>query len=456
MSNHRFTLVLCVTAAALAAGLSGSVRAQESGGLPTAEADAAPPPDAWTLEICILTALENSPEVQVAAEAVVSAEAAVDSARSGRYPQVSADAEVGAGEPTSSGARSIAYGDIGLSVDWTAYKTGRLDAERQTRAELDAAHLDYYDAIQALVETVAVDYYAVLAANELVAVAEDGLKAARGHLHDVETRIAFGDSPEIDIHQAEEDVAQAEMDLIDAKSDARVLFARLRNVLGLDHTAEFGLARTAPDLEEALPAMSDAVATAYVNRRDIGASRATIRARRFALHQTEDARGPSFEVGASTGLAHDFSNGGSARWSLSAGMSWPIFDGGSRRASEDRARSSLRQAEASLRITELQVALETEEAIIELERATEQIAAAEKSLEAATAQLDAARKKLAANKGILLEVTDARAAYTSAGAALVRARFDRQVAVVALRRATGTLPIPSTPEPAPEGEPTGD
>jgi len=68
--------------------------------------------------------------------------------------------------------------------------------------------------------------------------------------------------------------------------------------------------------------------------------------------------------------------------------------------------------------------------------------AAERSVAAARARLRAAEARYRAGVGILLDVTDARAALSSAAANQVRARFDYQVARFTLQRAIGMLSLP--------------
>ena len=88
------------------------------------------------------------------------------------------------------------------------------------------------------------------------------------------------------------------------------------------------------------------------------------------------------------------------------------------------------------------MALQVESALIEIERTSERIKASEQAVTAATARLHSAEVKYREGLGILVEVTDARQSLTSAEAENVRARFSYQAALIALQRATGTLPLP--------------
>lgn len=407
----------------------------------------------WSLEQCIEAALRNNPQVTIARASVWSSEAAIERARSGRYPQVTLDASAAAGSSTSTTGTggTTASSSLGVDLSWTFWQTGRRDAVSQVRSELDSVRMDLEDTLQGLVEQVAVDYYAVLASRELVAVAEDGLRASEEQLASVTAQIAEGKVAEVEVFSAESDRASAELDLIDARTGEQLAVARLRSDLGLDHGDEMSVATGALESEWQPPTVDEAVALAEANRPNLLSREATIRAREYALERAQDQRDPSISLTGTGGLEPFAGARNRSRWSIGAKLSWSLLDGYSLRAQETQARASLRQATASLRQAGLQATLEVEQAYIELQRTEERIRAGEKSVTAAEARLAGARGRYAENKGILLEVTTARAAYTSASAALVQARFDRQVALISVRRATGTLPVPAV-EPAPEDQ----
>jgi outer membrane protein len=415
------------------------------------EQPVAPPPAvdaaAWSLEQCVEAALRNNPAVTMARASVWSSEAAIERARSGRYPQVTLDASAAAGSSAAGVGHSTASSSLGVGLTWTFWQTGRRDAVSQSRSELESVRMDLEDTLQGLVQQVAVDYYAVLASRELVQVAEDGLRAAEEQLASVNAKIAEGKVAEVEAFSAESDRAKAELDLIDARTGEQLTMAQLRNVMGLDHVDEMSVAPGTLDSQWQPPTVDEAIALAEANRPNLLSQEAAIRAREYALERAQDQRDPAVSLTGTGGLEPFAGARNRSRWSIGAKLSWSLFDGYSLRAQETQARASLRQATASLRQAGLQATLEVEQAYIELERTEQRIRAGETSVAAAEAALAGARGRYAENKGILLEVTTARAAYTSASAALVQARFDRQVALISVRRATGTLPVPAV-EPA--------
>ncbi len=402
-------------------------------------------PQPLSLTECILVALQNNPEIVSSQQGIIGARAGLTRARSSYYPQLSLNASEGM---TSGGGSAPGGSDwrneLGLGLSMTLWRSGRSANVAESRVELEVAELSHLNTMQALAERVATDYYAVLASQELVAVADAGVEAAQQHLHDVKTRIRLGAAAEVDIFAVEDDLARAELDLIDARSGVRSALARLKFTMGVAYTTDLQIAPAPMRVAEALPSLPEAVNSAMDKRPDVLASRGTIQARQYAFEQAGTRRGPTLELGGQYGQSYTDWAANDDSWNVLATASWPLFDGQATKADETSARAGVRRSRAALQLLLNQVALEVENALVEIDRTTERIKASEKSVAAARARLRAAEARYRQGVGILLEVTDARAAVTSAAASQVRARFDYQVALVALQRATGMLSLPGS------------
>jgi len=409
-------------------------------------------PEPWGLRECIDAALRNNPDILSSEQGIVMARAAVKRSRSSYYPQLSLDGSGGLGQGSVdaflggagfNAAAPLVRTDASLSATITLWRTGRREQVDERQAELASTEMQHINRLLQLAEQVAIDYYAALAAEELVAVADAGVAASQGHLRDVETRIRIGSAAGVDIYAVEDDVARSELDQIDAQSGTRSTLAALRFTMGLPAGTELQIAPVDAEPDEATPTLESALEIAAARRPDVLAARETIRARDFALEQADKARGPTIDV--TSGYTYSYSNWRSRNpsWDLlMARASWPLFDGRASEADEISARAAVSRAQADLRRLLNQVGLEVELALIDIERAAERVKATARSVAAADARLRAAESKYREDVGILLEVTDARAAATQAAADQVRARFDHQVALVALQRAMGALPIP--------------
>jgi outer membrane protein len=110
------------------------------------------------------------------------------------------------------------------------------------------------------------------------------------------------------------------------------------------------------------------------------------------------------------------------------------------------ARASRLRAEADLQRTINEASLDVESALAQAERARARITVTARSVAAAEARLRAAEGKYQEGVGILLEVTDARTAYSSALADQIQAEYDYRTALIAVQKALGTLAPPQAEE----------
>jgi outer membrane protein TolC len=398
-----------------------------------------------SLAECTAIALKHNPQITSADQGVVSARAGLTRARSSYYPQLSFDAVegfVGSDSPASPDGGTDRREDASIVLGQTLWQRGRRESIAQSKASLRAAEFDRTSTVQSLIEQVASDYYAVLAASQLVGVAEAGVSSAQSHLDQVRARIKLGDAAEVEVYPAEDDLARAQLDLIDARSNVRLALASLRNTLGISPGTEVQLAEAAPPEQAELPLLPQGLDTALARRPEVLAGQAAIDASRNSLKLAKIRRGPVADV--SGQYLHDYSEWALQErgWDVQLRASLPVFDGYATKADETAARASLARTEADYQRTINQVGLEVESALVEAERARERVTASAASVAAAEARLAAAEGKYRQGIGILLEVIDARVAVTNARASQVRARYDHQTALVAVQRALGTLAVP--------------
>ena len=255
-----------------------------------APADASGQPTVLTLEDCVTIALEHNPTILTSLQDIESSRAGVDRQQASYYPLLDLTAAVGPGTGISNSLLSGTVGggsgpDIRIeadaTLDMTFYRTGRRQGVEQAKATLASTELSHQDTIQRLVESVIVDYFAVLAYQELERVAEVGLEAAQSHLHDVRIRIREGAAAEVDVYEADEDVAQAELDLINARGNTRIGLAQMRYTLGIPPGAAFELAPSDWGDQEELP-RSRAPSTSLPSPARPGRRRHGVRARAYA------------------------------------------------------------------------------------------------------------------------------------------------------------------------------
>ncbi len=401
-----------------------------------------------TLEQCIITALQNNPQITISEQGVITAQAGLTRARSSYYPQLSLSATeaVSDGRFDAAGDGTQRQEEVDVVLRQTLWERGRTDSVAGSRAASEATAWGHAATLQGVVDRVAADYYALLAVQQLVGVAESGMESAQSHLEQVKARIEVGASAEVDVFPAEDDLARAELDLIDARSGVRLAAAALRNSMGVSQETEIELAPAAPLEGAETPSLGEALAVAQERRPEVLSSRASLRGSERSLKLAKIRRGPTADLSGEYDWGYTDWEARDGAWDLRLSLGYPLFDGYSTEADVVAARAGLRRSEADLQRTLNQVGLEVETALVSVERAWERVAASQKSVAAADARMRAAEGKYQQGVGIFIEVIDARTALTQAQASEVRARYDYRTALVALDRALGTLRVPAVEE----------
>ena len=400
----------------------------------------------YTLEDCIKTALVHNPQLVASAASINAARAGLRQARSSYSPQLTLNAATSANGASGSATTSQSSDGASLILGLTFWETGRQDTVAQSQASLRSTVSSHADDRLTIAKLVADDYYAVLSAAELVAVAQAGVDYAEQHRKQVSRQIEEGTVAAVEVHTVDDDLAQAKLSLISAQGTVREALVALKTDLGLPRLTDLRLAPALVGEQEAAPAEADALATALARRPDLQAQQATVEARRYAVRVAKADRGPALDLTGQAAQSYPDWSDRRSTWSLTAGLSWPLADGGYARAGQQAAEANLASSEANLQTLTIQALQDVQNALISLETTAERIQASEEAVTASTARLQSAEVKYREGLGILIEVTSARQDLSSAQAEAVRARFAYQVARLDLQRAMGTLPVPAASE----------
>lgn len=124
-------------------------------------------------------------------------------------------------------------------------------------------------------------------------------------------------------------------------------------------------------------------------------------------------------------------------WSISFGVSLPIFDGFSRAARVSQARASQDDAREGLRAQQLLIDGQVHAQLLAVETNWQAAQIADTNRTAAREQLELARERYRLGSGTALEVADAQNSVTQAEAGYVNAIYDYHTAVVGLEAAVG-------------------
>ncbi len=128
---------------------------------------------------------------------------------------------------------------------------------------------------------------------------------------------------------------------------------------------------------------------------------------------------------------------GGPHWTLAVTAEMPVWNWGETRAKVKKAESQFEQVSIQIRKTEDAIRLEVRQAFLELGKAEKNIDASAAGLTTAEESFRLTRASYQAGEGTNTEVLDARTALSRARANYAQALFDYDVALAALRRATG-------------------
>ncbi len=315
---------------------------------------------------------------------------------------------------------------------------------RSSRRLEDAARADAVEVRRDLAFLVSETYLAVLAAQELVRVAEQRVEQSTRVVTDATARAGAGLASRTDVTRAQVERAGAEL----ARTQARNTLARA--VFALEYLIASPLPGelTAPELPapiEAAPA--DLIPQAIGQREDLKslnlrAEAASLRARAawYRYLPSLGAQG-TYRLTNETGLS-----GYADDWNLALTATWRLFDGGIAAAQAGQFRAEARIANLEFKANERAVGYEIRTAQQDLETARSAIREAEAAVEAADTYLRDISQRYAAGLASGLEQADASLSAYQARAALVQRRLDYWRAGLALRNALGLYPIESVTE----------
>lgn len=284
------------------------------------------------------------------------AQALVRQARSELFPVVSGSAAASRSRASGSAASITNSHELALDAGWEPDLWGRVrrsieasEAEwRRSAADLESVRLS---ALAALVQ----NYVALRSVDMQAQLLKDTVAAFQRSLELTRNRYAAGVAAKADVVLAEVQLSSGQAQLV----DLGVQRAQLEHAIALlvgEPASTFSLA-PAP-LAAAMPKIPVGVPSELLERRpDIAAAERRVAAANARIGIAEAAFYPALTLSASDGLRNarfaDLLSAPSRFWSIGAALAQILFDGGSRQAATDQARSAYDEEVALYRQTVL-------------------------------------------------------------------------------------------------------
>lgn len=405
-----------------------------------------------TLKECLTKALSNNPAVAEARLNVDAGEQGIASASGKHYPRLSLNANVTELEypvpfiPAQSTTIPAHFSDYYAS--WAAQMTVPLYQGGQIVNGVDLAKvrkdileqgfsLTRYEIIANTVNT----YNKILQLQKLREASQASVNALEEQNKNAQLLFNVGRTARVDLLKVDVQLANEQQRLLTVDESLKTLSATLRFLMGEQSDVLPGVPALAGPL--AVPSVaadfSDALTAARAGRPEYMIARAgvdeaelskkiatgkmlpTVNA--FAGYQDQYGFNPRYDQGS---------------WFVGATLSIPLFD---RSLYADRARERIQQlrAEERLKTVNNQLRLDLETASSSLADSRSRVATAERVVEQADESFRIEQEKYRLGAGAMVDLLLAQAADVTAVANYTQALYDYNAAIVAYRKATGTL-----------------
>jgi outer membrane protein TolC len=416
-----------------------------------------------TADEAVARAIAASPRLASLSALETAAEAQARGARAERWPQVDLGAsytrrsevpELAIFAPTNDPAQPVERVVVfpNIQDNWRVraglalplYTGGRIGGQVESADQGRTAAAEDRRAARAdLVLETKSAYWSLVTAREAHRVRAEAIRAFDAHLADARNRERFGMAARNEVLAVEVERDRAELDRLQAEAAADLAEASLRRLLDLDPAARVepaeplaGAAAPAPGLE----ALVAEAAAARPERRAllarVAAADAATRAERgrrlpqLALTGGYTYANPNRDVVPPTADWKD-------TWDVGLGVSWSVFDGGRRSATEARSRAQADAAREQLREIDRAIRLEVTQRALELRTAGTRVAVAERSVASAEESRRVAEERY--REGVIpsSELLDAEIALERAALSRAESLAARRLAAAALDRAVG-------------------
>ena len=405
-----------------------------------------------SLKECLSATMTNNPAVSEARLNVAAAEQGILSAEGKRFPRLSLDAAfIRRQDPTAFIPAQSAqigphfsdeYGSGTLMMTVPMYQGGQLTngvglAKLRTRLQENSLALTRNDLIANTVNA----YNKLLQTGKLKEASQASLLALEEQRKNSQLLFDVGRIARVDLLKIEVQLANERQRLLSLDEAERTLTATLRFLMGqqADATPE---TLTPADSLTMVPVRTDlttGINAARMNRPEYLTARAGVDEAELNRKIAGGKLLPA--VSAFAGYLDQFSFRPSyqeANWFVGGVLSIPLFD---RSLYSDYKREKIQKSRAEQRLlsVENQLRLDIQTAVSSLEESRNRVATAEQAIAQADESFRIEQEKYKNGAGVMSDLLLAQAADMTAAANYTQALFDYNAAVVAWRRATGTL-----------------
>jgi len=397
-----------------------------------------------TLKDAYRLAVMSHESVRIADEGISQAKSGVGKATAQMLPQITAEGTYTQYNTKKTVSGFLLQPDNSTRLDVTAsqliFSGGtRWNARRAAKLSLRRTHKELDSAKETVMLITARAYFGVLKGEKDVEIKEAALKRAIERRKVSRGRFNVGEVTKSNVLRAEAEVAEAEAGLISARNTFKNAVNLLRRYLGLRGEVTV----TEPEIKSGVSErVEDFISTAYRKRLDLTESAID---RDIASMGIKTAKGeflPKLSLeGTYSRREQDPATSFLLKESISGALilTYPIFEGGLRRAELSEARSKLREEELKLHGLKKDIEIEVREAYNNMKEKEAVIESVKRQRAFAEEDYRMVFEQFKSGLVTTVDVIDSDAELVSAESSLMNARYDLLLSVVELKFASGVL-----------------
>jgi outer membrane protein TolC len=333
----------------------------------------------------------------------------------------------------------FSYQDARLTLTDQLFNLQSLYNFRSTRESAHAAELSLADARELVVEVVGAAYYEVVASAARLDTARAQGKSSRALEELAQNQVKSGLTPSIDGFRAtvQRQTDEQRVAVYGATLEKDKL--TLGRLIGLPAGQRFAITTPVPYVAWAGPGEEEAIKLARASRSDLKSAAAAFKAAELAKQAAEAERLPSLAVAGDYGRVGKNLLTTDGTYTLFAGISLPIYEGGRIHAEVTRAEATLERRRAELADLEGRVDYEVRSNFLDLRAAETSVEVAQKNVDLAEQTLTVAQDRFANGVTNNVEVVLAEQELAAAHENYIASLFSHNFTKLSLLRAMGQI-----------------
>lgn len=327
--------------------------------------------------------------------------------------------------------------DLRAHLNQTVADMTALNNYRSAKETLRANQFFAQDSKDLVVLAVGGAYLQVIAARARVESAKAQLATANALYEQTAQQRSVGLLAQIDVNKSQVQVLTEKQRLASLQNDLSKQKINLARLTGLPPNDQYDLTDDVPFAPAPVVGQEDAVKQALMQRPDIKAAEAQIRAAERSVAATRSERIPSLSVAADYGAIGVNPGQSHGTFSASASLNIPIWQGGHTEGDIEQANAALSQRRAEMEDLRSRVESEVRNAFLDLEAAASQVDVSRQNLDVTRETLGLTRQRFDAGITDSVEVSQAQASVAGAELDYINSVFAHNVAKLSLARALG-------------------